>query len=93
MTFERPWALLGLLALPLLAWLYVVLQRRRARYAVSFTNLAVLREVARRRASAKPRPGLLLDDALGAPGEHDAVDVPGRAAEVNEALGRDRRRR
>jgi Ca-activated chloride channel family protein len=44
-TFERPWFLLALLALPLLALLYVWLQRRRSRYPVSFTNLAVLREV------------------------------------------------
>ena len=66
MTFERPWALLGLLALPLLAWLYVVLQRRRARYAVSFTNLAVLREVARRRAWRRYVPPVLLLLALAA---------------------------
>jgi Ca-activated chloride channel homolog len=49
MTFERPWFLLTLLALPLLALLYVVLQRRKTRYPVSFTNLAVLREVGVRR--------------------------------------------
>jgi Ca-activated chloride channel homolog len=45
MTFERPWFLITLLALPVLALLYVWLQRRRSRYPVSFTNLAVLREV------------------------------------------------
>jgi Ca-activated chloride channel homolog len=45
MTFERPWFLLTLLVLPLLALVYVWLQRRRSRYPVSFTNLAVLREV------------------------------------------------
>jgi Ca-activated chloride channel homolog len=45
MTFERPWFLLTLLLLPLLALLYVWLQRRRTRYPVSFTNLGVLREV------------------------------------------------
>ena len=66
MTFERPWALLALLALPLLAWLYIVLQRRRARYAVSFTNLAVLREVARRRAWRRYVPPVLLLLALAA---------------------------
>ncbi|MEP7335301.1 MAG: VWA domain-containing protein [Actinomycetota bacterium] len=66
MTFERPWALVALLALPLLAWLYVVLQRRRARYAVSFTNLAVLREVARRRAWRRYVPPVLLLLALAA---------------------------
>ena len=66
MTFERPWALAALLALPLLAWLYVVLQRRRARYAVSFTNLTVLREVARGRAWRRYVPPVLLLLALAA---------------------------
>jgi Ca-activated chloride channel family protein len=65
-TFERPWALAALLALPLLAWLYVVLQRRRARYAVAFTNLAVLREVSRGRAWRRAVPPLLLLLALAA---------------------------
>jgi Ca-activated chloride channel homolog len=65
-TFERPWALAALVALPLLAWLYVVLQRRRARYAVSFTNLPVLREVARRRAWRRFVPPVLLLLALAA---------------------------
>jgi len=66
MTFDRPWALAALLALPLLAWLYFVLQRRRARYAVSFTNLVVLREVARRRAWRRYVPPVLLLLALAA---------------------------
>lgn len=66
MTFDRPWALAALLALPLLAWLYFVLQRRRARYAVSFTNLAVLREVARGRAWRRYVPPVFLLLALAA---------------------------
>jgi Ca-activated chloride channel homolog len=65
-TSERPWALAALLALPLLVWVYVVLQRRRARYAVSFTNLAVLREVARGRAWRRYVPPVLLLLALAA---------------------------
>jgi Ca-activated chloride channel homolog len=65
-TFERPWALAALVALPLLAWLYVVLQRRRARYAISFTNLPVLREVARRRAWRRYVAPVLLLLALAA---------------------------
>jgi len=65
-SFERPWALAALLALPLLALLYVHLQRRRARYTVSFTNLAVLREVARRRAWRRYVPPVLLLLALAA---------------------------
>ena len=66
MTFDRPWALAALLALPLLAWLYFVLQRRRARYAVAFTNLGVLRRVARRRAWRRYVPPVLLLLALAA---------------------------
>lgn len=66
MTFDRPWALAALLALPLLAFLYVRLQRRRARYAVAFTNLAVLREVARGRAWRRYVPPILLLLALAA---------------------------
>jgi Ca-activated chloride channel homolog len=59
-TFDRPWLLLALLAVPVLAWLYVVAQRRRARYAVNFTNLAVLREVARAAAWRRWVPAVLL---------------------------------
>ena len=66
MTFDRPWALAALLALPLLAWLYVVLQRRRARYAVTYTNLGVLRQVARGRAWRRYVPPVLLLLALAA---------------------------
>ena len=45
MSFEWPLALLGLLALPLMAWLYVMAQRRRRTYAVRFTNLELLGSV------------------------------------------------
>ena len=66
MTFERPWLLLLLLTLPAVAWLYVLVQRRRTRYAVNFTNLAVLREVARRRAWRRWAPPVLVLLALAA---------------------------
>ena len=46
MTFARPLLLLALLALPLAVAAYVLLERRRARYAVAFTNLDVLASVA-----------------------------------------------
>ena len=46
MTFDQPLALLGLAGLPLLAALYVLLRRRRRRYAMRFTNLALLASVA-----------------------------------------------
>lgn len=45
MTFERPLLLLALLAVPLAVALYVLAERRRMRYAISFTNLDVLASV------------------------------------------------
>jgi Ca-activated chloride channel homolog len=45
MTFGWPLALLGLGLLPVLGGAYVWMQRRRQRYAVRFTNLALLRDV------------------------------------------------
>jgi Ca-activated chloride channel family protein len=45
MSFDWPWALWGLLLVPLLLGGYVLLQRRRARYAVRFTNLDLLANV------------------------------------------------
>jgi Ca-activated chloride channel family protein len=49
-SFARPLLLLALAAVPLALALYVVAQRRRARYAVAFTNLEVLASVAGGRA-------------------------------------------
>src|SRR5256714_15261645 len=45
MSFQTPLLLLGLLAIPLLAGLYLSSQRRRRAYAVRFTNLALLGQV------------------------------------------------
>jgi Ca-activated chloride channel family protein len=45
MSFQSPLLLLALIALPLLAALYLLNQRRRRAYAVRFTNLALLGQV------------------------------------------------
>ena len=49
MSFQSPWLLLGLLAIPLLVGFYITSQRRRRAYAVRFTNLALLDKIAPRR--------------------------------------------
>lgn len=48
MTFEWPYVLFSLALIPLLIGLYALAQRRRRTYAVRFTNLALLKEVAGR---------------------------------------------
>jgi len=49
MNFLTPILLLGLLLVPVLAGLYLLIQRRRSRYAVRFTNLDLLANLAPRR--------------------------------------------
>jgi Ca-activated chloride channel family protein len=49
MTFLAPLLLLGLLLVPILAGLYLWAQRRRQRYAVRFTNLDLLANLAPKR--------------------------------------------
>ena len=46
MNFLAPLLLLGLLLVPVLAGLYLLVQRRRSRYAVRFTNLDLLANLA-----------------------------------------------
>ncbi len=48
MTFESPTLLWGLLLVPLALLAYLLAQRRRARYAVRFTNLELLESVVQR---------------------------------------------
>ncbi|MCZ2818182.1 VWA domain-containing protein [Modestobacter sp. VKM Ac-2984] len=50
MTFQSPWWLAGLLAVVALVGLYVLLQRRRAKYAARFTNVALLGSLVPKRA-------------------------------------------
>src|SRR5438552_14298054 len=45
MTFAWPLTLFGLVLVPIVGGLYIWSQRRRLRYAVRFTNLALLRVV------------------------------------------------
>ena len=49
MTFLAPLLLLGLLLVPVLIGLYLLVQRRRTRYAVRFTNLDLLANLAPKR--------------------------------------------
>ena len=48
MTFQAPLLLLLLVAVPLVAVLYALMQRRRRKYAVTFTNVDLLAAVAGR---------------------------------------------
>lgn len=69
MTFASPLWLFALLLVPLLALLYVAVQRRRARYAVRFTNVNLLANVvAQRPAWRRHVPPLVFLLALGALG-------------------------
>ena len=64
MSFERPILLLTLLAIPLGVLFFVLLERRRMRYALRFTNLDVLASVVGRRPWRRYVPAVLLGFAL-----------------------------
>ena len=67
MSLERPWLLATLLLVPIAVGAYVLVQRRRARYPVLFTNLDVLGAVAaRQRVWRTHLPAALLALALAA---------------------------
>ena len=67
MTFASPLLLWGLLLIPLALGAYVLAQRRRARYAVRFTNLDLLANLIPRTAGWRRHvPALLYLAALAA---------------------------
>ena len=63
MTFKSPWLLLGLLVLAVAVGLWVLADRRRARYTVRYTNLDVLATVVSGRSWVRYIPSGLV--ALG----------------------------
>jgi Ca-activated chloride channel homolog len=66
-SFEAPMLLLGLLVLPVAVAVYFLLQRGQSRYAVRYSNLAVLEAVVDRTSSwARHVPAALLLAALAA---------------------------
>ena len=44
MTFEWPWALLMLVILPVLAAVYIAMQRRRQRYALRYASVSLVQQ-------------------------------------------------
>jgi Ca-activated chloride channel homolog len=62
-SFKSPWLLLGLLVLVLAIGLWLLAERRRARYAVRYTNLDVLATVVSGRSWLRVIPAVLV--ALG----------------------------
>jgi Ca-activated chloride channel family protein len=66
LSFGHPFLLLTLLVLPAVVALYLFLERRRVRYAMTYTNLDVLAMVARRRSLRRYLPPALLLLALAA---------------------------
>jgi Ca-activated chloride channel family protein len=64
MSFGHPILLLTLLAIPLAVGLYALLERRRMRYAVTFTNIEVLASVAGGRSLRRYVPPALFLVAL-----------------------------
>jgi Ca-activated chloride channel homolog len=66
MSFQSPWMLLGLLVIAAFVALWLWLERRRARYAVRYTNLDVLATVVAGRSWARLVPATILVLGLGA---------------------------
>jgi Ca-activated chloride channel homolog len=65
-SFKSPWLLLGLLVLALAIGLWLLAERRRARYAVRYPNLDVLATVVSGRSWARFVPAVLLSLGVAA---------------------------
>ncbi len=66
MSFQSPWMLLGLLVVAAFVGLWLWAERRRARYAVRYTNLDVLATVVSGRSWLRFVPAAILVLGLGA---------------------------
>ena len=66
MSFQSPWMLLGLLVVAAFVGLWLWAERRRARYAVRYTNLDVLATVVSGRSWLRFVPAAILVAGLGA---------------------------
>jgi Ca-activated chloride channel family protein len=66
MSFQSPWLLVGLLVVAAFVGLWLWLDRRRARYAVRYTNVDVLATVVSGRSWLRFVPAALLVAGLGA---------------------------
>jgi len=66
MSFQSPWMLLGLLVIAAFVGLWLWAERRRARYAVRYTNLDVLATVVSDRSWLRLVPAAILALGLGA---------------------------
>ena len=66
MSFQSPWMLLGLLVVAAFVGLWLWAERRRARYAVRYTNLEVLASVVSGRSWLRWVPAAILVLGLGA---------------------------
>jgi Ca-activated chloride channel family protein len=66
MSFQSPWMLLGLLVVAAFVGLWLWVERRRARYAVRYTNLDVLATVVSGRSWLRIVPAAILVLGLGA---------------------------
>ena len=86
MRFESPWLLLFLLVVPAAVLFVLWVERRRARYAVSFTNIGVLASVAQSRRSTWRRWTPLALFALALAFAGTALGRP--TAEVSTASSR-----